>query len=305
MERTILIANTSNMPVAAREVSIYTGVTLAEFYRDMGCHVAIMADSTSRWAEALRELSGRMEEMPAEEGFPAYLPTRLAEFYERAGRVRTLSGLEGSVSIIGAVSPPGGDFSEPVTQHTKRFIRCFWALDRDLANARHYPAISWIESYSEYAEEVQPWWERVNPLWARVRQESLDLLKKEQRLAEIVRLIGPDALPDDQRLVLLTAEIIKNGFLQQNSFDEVDMYCAPPKQVRLLELIMEFYERSQRCIKLGAPLFRITSLNLREGLSRLKGGVKNGDEGGFTDFERTMRAELEELERSCRTREVL
>jgi V/A-type H+-transporting ATPase subunit A len=305
MERTILIANTSNMPVAAREVSIYTGVTLAEFYRDMGYHVAIMADSTSRWAEALRELSGRMEEMPAEEGFPAYLPTRLAEFYERAGRVRTLSGLEGSVSIIGAVSPPGGDFSEPVTQHTKRFIRCFWALDRELANARHYPAISWIESYSEYAEEVQPWWERVNPLWARVRQESLDLLKKEQRLAEIVRLIGPDALPDDQRLVLLSAEIIKSGFLQQNSFDEVDMYCAPAKQVRLLELIMEFYERSRRCIKLGAPLFRITSLNLRERLSRLKSEVKNGEEGGFTEFERTMRTGLEELERSCRTREVL
>jgi V/A-type H+-transporting ATPase subunit A len=212
MERTILIANTSNMPVAAREVSIYTGVTLAEFYRDMGYHVAIMADSTSRWAEALRELSGRMEEMPAEEGFPAYLPTRLAEFYERAGRVKTLSGEEGSVSIIGAVSPPGGDFSEPVTQHTKRFIRCFWALDRELANARHYPAISWIDSYSEYAAEVGPWWEKVNPQWAAVRRSALDLLKREQRLSEIVRLIGPDALPDDQRMVLLAAEIIKNGF---------------------------------------------------------------------------------------------
>ncbi|MDR3147620.1 MAG: V-type ATP synthase subunit A, partial [Treponema sp.] len=200
MERTILIANTSNMPVAAREVSIYTGVTLAEFYRDMGYHVAIMADSTSRWAEALRELSGRMEEMPAEEGFPAYLPTRLAEFYERAGRIKTLSGREGSVSIIGAVSPPGSDFSEPVTQHTKRFIRCLWALDRDLANARHYPAISWIDSYSEYAEELKPWWEKANPQWARTRQDALDLLKQEQHLAEIVRLIGPDALPDDQRL---------------------------------------------------------------------------------------------------------
>ncbi|MDR1565814.1 MAG: V-type ATP synthase subunit A [Treponema sp.] len=305
MERTILIANTSNMPVAAREVSIYTGVTLAEFYRDMGYHVAIMADSTSRWAEALRELSGRMEEMPAEEGFPAYLPTRLAEFYERAGRVKTLSGGEGSVSIIGAVSPPGGDFSEPVTQHTKRFIRCFWALDRDLANARHYPAISWIDSYSEYADEVKPWWEKVDPQWAAARQSALDLLKKEQRLAEIVRLIGPDALPDDQRLVLITAEIVKNGFLQQNSFDEIDMYCVPAKQVRLLELIMEFHDRAARCIKLGAPLFKITSLSIREELSRLKSGVRNDDAQGLAEFERNMRLGLEELERSYRTREIL
>ncbi|MDR1635889.1 MAG: V-type ATP synthase subunit A [Treponema sp.] len=305
MERTILIANTSNMPVAAREVSIYTGVTLAEFYRDMGYHVAIMADSTSRWAEALRELSGRMEEMPAEEGFPAYLPTRLAEFYERAGRVRTFSGFEGSVSIIGAVSPPGGDFSEPVTQHTKRFIRCFWALDRDLANARHYPAISWIDSYSEYAGEVKPWWEKVNPHWAAARQEALDLLKREQRLAEIVRLIGPDALPDDQRLVLITADIIKDGFLQQNSFDEVDMYCVPAKQVRLLELIMNFHTRSYTCIKLGAPLTKITSLSLREGLSRLKSKVKNDDLGGLEDFENQMKSSLEELERSYRTKEIL
>ncbi|MDR2618508.1 MAG: V-type ATP synthase subunit A [Treponema sp.] len=305
MERTILIANTSNMPVAAREVSIYTGVTLAEFYRDMGYHVAIMADSTSRWAEALRELSGRMEEMPAEEGFPAYLPTRLAEFYERAGRVKTLSGSEGSVSIIGAVSPPGGDFSEPVTQHTKRFIRCFWALDRDLANARHYPAISWIDSYSEYADEVKPWWEKVDPQWAAVRQSALDLLKKEQRLAEIVRLIGPDALPDDQRLVLITAEIVKNGFLQQNSFDEIDMYCVPAKQVRLLELIMEFHDRAATCIKLGAPLFKITSLSIREELSRLKSGIRNDDAQGLAEFERNMRSSLGELERSYRTREML
>ncbi|MDR3146015.1 MAG: V-type ATP synthase subunit A [Treponema sp.] len=307
MERTILIANTSNMPVAAREVSIYTGVTLAEFYRDMGYHVAIMADSTSRWAEALRELSGRMEEMPAEEGFPAYLPTRLAEFYERAGRVRTLNGKEGSVSIIGAVSPPGGDFSEPVTQHTKRFIRCFWALDRDLANARHYPAISWIESYSEYAGEVRPWWEKVDPLWARVRQEALDLLKKEQRLSEIVRLIGPDALPDDQRLVLITAEIVKDGFLQQNSFDEVDMYCVPAKQVRLLALIMRFHERAEVCIKLGAPIMKITGLSggdsaspIRERLSRLKNEIRNEDADSFRKFELEMENAMEDLERSYR-----
>jgi V/A-type H+-transporting ATPase subunit A len=305
MERTILIANTSNMPVAAREVSIYTGITLAEFYRDMGFHVAIMADSTSRWAEALRELSGRMEEMPAEEGFPAYLPTRLAEFYERAGRVRTLGGGEGSVSIIGAVSPPGGDFSEPVTQHTKRFIRCFWALDRDLANARHYPAISWIDSYSEYAAEVRSWWERVNPRWTEVRQQCLDLLKREQRLAEIVRLIGPDALPDEQKLTLVTSEIIKDGFLQQNSFDEIDMYCVPAKQVRLLELIMEFHERAKTCIKLGAPLTKISGMGLREGLSRLKSTVRNDALAALDAFEGRMRSALEELERSYRTREVL
>ncbi len=304
MERTILIANTSNMPVAAREVSIYTGVTLAEFYRDMGYHVAIMADSTSRWAEALRELSGRMEEMPAEEGFPAYLPTRLAEFYERAGRVDTLSGATGSVTIIGAVSPPGGDFSEPVTQHTKRFIRCFWALDRDLANARHYPAVSWIDSYSEYAEEVRAWWDRVNPAWPRARRAALDLLKREQRLAEIVRLIGPDALPDDQRLILLTADLIKNGFLQQNSFDEVDMYCAPAKQVRLLELLMDFHLRAASCIKLGAPLMKITALPLRERLARLKSEVKNDDDGALSDFERDMKAALDELERSYRAKEA-
>ncbi|MCL2880637.1 MAG: V-type ATP synthase subunit A, partial [Treponema sp.] len=304
MNRTVLIANTSNMPVAAREVSIYTGVTLAEFYRDMGYHVAIMADSTSRWAEALRELSGRMEEMPAEEGFPAYLPTRLAEFYERAGRVSALNGCTGSVSIIGAVSPPGGDFSEPVTQHTKRFIRCFWALDRDLANARHYPAISWIDSYSEYADEVRPWWERVNPHWAEVRAKCFDLLKREQRLQEIVRLIGPDALPDDQKLILVTSEIIKDGFLQQNSFDETDMFCIPAKQVRLLELIMEFHERAHTIIKLGSPISKISETGFKEELSRLKSTVKNDDLGDLDEFEGRMISAMDALEQSYRTRKV-
>jgi V/A-type H+-transporting ATPase subunit A len=298
MERTLLIANTSNMPVAAREISIYTGVTLAEFYRDMGYHVAIMADSTSRWAEALRELSGRMEEMPAEEGFPAYLPTRLAEFYERAGRVQTLSGSEGSVSIIGAVSPPGGDFSEPVTQHTKRFIRCFWSLDRDLANARHYPAISWTDSYSEYAEELHHWWKLVNQHWSTVRQQCLELLNNEQKLAEIVRLIGPDALPDEKKLVLVSSEIIKDGFLQQDSLDEIDMYCVPAKQIRLLELIMEFHERSLRCINLGAPLTKISATGLKEELSRLKNTVKNDNLTELDSFEAKMRSLLEKLERS-------
>jgi len=305
MERTLLIANTSNMPVAAREVSIYTGVTFAEFYRDMGYHVAIMADSTSRWAEALRELSGRMEEMPAEEGFPAYLPARLAEFYERAGSVKTLNGEEGSVSIIGAISPPGGDFSEPVTQHTKRFIRCFWALDRDLANARHYPAISWMESYSEYAEEVQHWWERINPHWSIVRKKSLDILKQEQRLSEIVRLIGPDALPDEQKLILLASQIIKDGFLQQNSFDEIDMYCVPGKQIRLLKLIIEFHERALTCIELGAPMTKIMETNLKERISRLKSTIKNDDLDSMEKFEENMRNTLEELERTYKARKIL
>jgi len=275
MERTILIANTSNMPVAAREVSIYTGITLAEYYRDMGYDVAVMADSTSRWAEALRELSGRLEEMPAEEGFPAYLPTRLAEFYERGGRVETLSGASGSISIIGAVSPPGGDFSEPVTQHTKRFTRCFWALDRDLANARHYPAISWIDSYSEYADELREWWDGKDPEWNGLRVRTLDLMKREQRLEQIVRLIGPDALPDEQRLVLATAEMIKNGFLQQSSFDEVDKYCVPEKQVLLLQTIMDFHDRAEKAIRLGAPLTDIAALPVRERITRLKSEVPN------------------------------
>jgi V/A-type H+-transporting ATPase subunit A len=298
MERTILIANTSNMPVAAREVSIYTGVTLGEYYRDMGYDVAIMADSTSRWAEALRELSGRMEEMPAEEGFPAYLPTRLAEFYERGGRVETLSGNKGSISIIGAVSPPGGDFSEPVTQHTRRFIRCFWALDRDLANSRHYPAISWIDSYSEYAQEIREWWDGLDPSWSRARGETLELLKKEQRLEQIVKLIGPDSLPDDQRLILLVADMVKNGFLQQNSFDPVDAYSAPAKQVFILELIMDFHKRALALIKRGAPLSKVSALKSRERIVRLKSSVPNEDKAGLAAAKSDMGREFEELERA-------
>jgi V/A-type H+/Na+-transporting ATPase subunit A len=300
MERTILIANTSNMPVAAREVSIYTGVTLAEYYRDMGYDVAIMADSTSRWAEALRELSGRLEEMPADEGFPAYLPTKLAEFYERAGRVTNLSGSLGSISIIGAVSPPGGDFSEPVTQHTKRFIRCFWALDRELANARHYPAISWLDSYSEYAEEIRGWWEKVNPDWARTREGAIDLLQREQKLSQIVKLIGPDALPDNQRLILLVAEMIKNGFLQQNAYDDIDMFCVPEKQVRILKLIMDFYQRAALIIQLGAPLLKLRGLGCVERIVRAKSTVANDRLDILSEIETQMAAETGELERSYR-----
>ncbi|MBQ0039413.1 MAG: V-type ATP synthase subunit A [Treponema sp.] len=275
MERTILIANTSNMPVAAREVSLYSGITLAEYYRDMGLHVAIMADSTSRWAEALRELSGRMEEMPAEEGYPAYLPTRLAEFYERAGRVNALCGKEGSVSVIGAVSPAGGDFSEPVTQHTKRFIRCFWALERELANARHYPAIGWIDSYSEYASEIKEWWDKFDPAWASVRIKALDLLKKEQRLQQIVRLIGADALPESDRLVLIVCEMIKNGFLQQNAFDDIDAYSVPEKQLDILLLIMDFYSHALSLVKNGCPLMKISELPVRNEIIRAKSTVPN------------------------------
>lgn len=300
MERTILIANTSNMPVAAREVSLYSGITLAEYYRDMGMHVAIMADSTSRWAEALRELSGRMEEMPAEEGFPAYLPTRLASFYERAGRVTSLDGREGSVSVIGAVSPPGGDFSEPVTQHTKRFIRCFWALDRELANARHYPAIGWIDSYSEYAEEVKDWWAARDPNWAQVRVEALDLLKREQRLQQIARLVGPDALPDTDRLALRVAEIIKNGFLQQDQLDETDAYCVSAKQIAILVIIMDFYKSALELIRAGAPLVKITGLDICAELSRIKTKYKNEDADKIQEVRARMDRELDSLRRLYR-----
>lgn len=305
MERTILIANTSNMPVAAREVSLYSGITLAEYFRDMGMHVAIMADSTSRWAEALRELSGRMEEMPAEEGFPAYLPTRLAEFYERAGRVNALCGDNGSVSIIGAVSPPGGDFSEPVTQHTKRFIRCFWALDRELANARHYPAIGWIESYSEYAEEIKPWWDRLDPRWNDVRVQALELLKREQRLQQIVRLIGPDALPDTERIILVAAEMIKNGFLQQSAFDDIDMFSVPEKQILILVMIMNFYRRSLTIIRNGAPLGKIVNLPCREEIIRIKTTFENEDVAGMHGVETRMAQQLDELERMYRKLETV
>jgi V/A-type H+/Na+-transporting ATPase subunit A len=278
MERTIMIANTSNMPVAAREASIYTGVTIAEYYRDQGYHVAIMADSTSRWAEALRELSGRMEEMPADEGFPAYLPTRLAEFYERAGMVRTLAGAEGSISIAGAVSPPGGDFSEPVTQHTKRFVRCLWALDRQLANARHYPAISWLDSYSEYVDEIADWWqERSNGEWMDLRRRIMDLLQQEGKLQQVVKLVGPDVLPDTQRLILETCEMFKNAFLQQNSYDKVDMFCSPEKQVMMIRLILDFYKLGLEAIKKGANIQQLKGLEVHTEIMRMKLAVPNDE----------------------------
>jgi V/A-type H+-transporting ATPase subunit A len=297
MERTILIANTSNMPVAAREVSIYTGITLAEYYRDMGLDVAVFADSTSRWAEALRELAARLEEMPAEEGFPASLPARLAQFYERGGAVTTLAGERGSVSIVGAVSPPGGDFSEPVTQHTRRFIRCFWALDTELANARHYPSIHWLRSYSEYAEEVRGYWERLAPDWSELRGEALAILQREERLQQIVRLIGPDALPEAQRLILFAAELLKDGFLAQSAFDEVDMYCAPQRQAALLRLILSLYRRGRALVEAGVPLARIKALPCVPEVLRSKSTLANGDEAGLAGLQRRLQDELEALAR--------
>jgi len=271
MERTILIANTSNMPVAAREASIYTGITIAEYYRDMGCNVAVMADSTSRWAEALRELSGRMEEMPADEGFPAYLPTRLAEFYERAGMVETLAGEQGSITTIGAVSPPGGDFSEPVTQHTKRFIRTFWALDKQLANARHYPAVSWLDSYSEYVEDVADWWdERTNDEWRDLRAAIISVMQQESRLERVVKLVGADVLPDSQRLILEVANMFKNAFLQQNAFDQVDAFCGAAKQYRMLKIIVTFHVLAADAIKKGVTLASLRKIKAMRDIMQVK-----------------------------------
>jgi len=278
MERTVLIANTSNMPVSAREASIYTGITMAEYYRDQGYHVAVMADSTSRWAEALRELSGRMEEMPAEEGFPAYLPTRIAEFYERAGYMTTLSEKSGSVTIIGAVSPPGGDFSEPVTQHTKRFVRCFWGLDRQLANARHYPAISWLESYSEYLADVTPWWEQqVGSTWQQNRAEIMELLQKEVRLQQVVKLVGPDALPDSQRFILDVCNLFKNAFLQQNAFDDIDRYSVVEKQLQMLEIILIYWHRGSQAIKRGVTLVKLRRIKVVQEIVKMKFTIPNDD----------------------------
>lgn len=284
-DRTVLIANTSNMPVAAREASIYTGITLAEYYRDMGYHVAIMADSTSRWAEALREISGRLEEMPAEEGFPAYLPSRLAEFYERAGRVDTLSGSQGSVTIIGAVSPQGSDFSEPVTQNTKRFTRCFWALDKSLAYARHYPAINWMDSYSEYFNDIDPWFiENAGEDFVLYRNRISALLQEESSLMEIVKLIGADVLPDDQKLVIEIARIIRVGFLQQNAFHAEDTFVPLEKQKLMMKVILHLYDKSKEIIAQGIPISRITELGLYEKLNKMKYDIPNNKLEMFDDY---------------------
>jgi len=288
-DRTVLIANTSNMPVAAREASIYTGITLAEYYRDMGYHIAIMADSTSRWAEALRELSGRLEEMPAEEGFPAYLPSRISEFYERAGYVRTLGGSEGSVSIIGAVSPQGSDFSEPVTQNTKRFVRCFWALDKSLAYARHYPAINWTTSYSEYTDDLAGYFKaNVAPDFMEVRQKIANILVEENKLMEIVKLMGADVLPDDQKMLIETARVVRVGFLQQNAYHKDDTYVPLQKQYSMMKLILRFYEHSQDALSKGISVAAIMAGGWCDKLIKIKYDIPNDKPEMFDTYAQDM-----------------
>lgn len=285
MERTVLIANTSNMPVAAREASIYTGITIAEYYRDMGYHVAIMADSTSRWAEALRELSGRLEEMPAEEGFPAYLASRLAGFYERAGYVQNINKTEGSVTIIGAVSPQGGDLSEPVTQNTKRFVRCFWTLDRSLAYARHFPAIQWLTSYTEYLDELSDWYkENISPEFISHRQKLLTLLNEESELMEIVKLIGADVLPESQKLVLQIAKVIRVGFVQQNAYHAFDTFVPFTKQLKMMEIILYLHEKSKQLVEIGIPMRVLDASGIYDKVIAIKYDVPNDNLELLSDY---------------------
>jgi V/A-type H+-transporting ATPase subunit A len=277
MERTILVANTSNMPVAAREASIYTGVTMAEYYRDMGYDVVLVADSTSRWAEALREISGRLEEMPAEEGYPSYLASRLAEFYERAGRMVLLGTPKrvGSITLIGAVSPPGGDFTEPVTTHTIRFIKTFWGLDTKLAYSRHYPAINWMTSYSGYLDSVMRWWFNIDKEWLDIRVAIYGILQREDELKEIVRLLGPEALPDEQKLILDVARMIKEGFLQQSAYDEIDSYCRPEKQMKLMRLFVDYHREALNALNNGIALEVIRGMPIIPKLIRAKSTIPN------------------------------
>ena len=291
MERTTLIANTSNMPVAAREASLYSGLTLAEYYRDMGYHVAIMADSTSRWAEALRELSGRLEEMPAEEGFPAYLASRLSAFYERAGMMQNLNGTEGSVTIIGAVSPQGGDFSEPVTQNTKRFVRCFWGLDKNLAYARHFPAISWLTSYSEYLSDLGSWYtDNVDKKFVDYRNQIIALLSQESSLMEIVKLIGGDVLPDDQKLILEIAKVIRVGFLQQNAFHNEDTCVPMAKQFKMMDVILSLYKKSRSLISMGMPMSILKEDPIFDKIISIKYDVPNDKLEMFDDYKKQIDA---------------
>jgi V/A-type H+-transporting ATPase subunit A len=271
MERTVLIANTSNMPVAAREASVYTGITIAEYYRDMGYDVSLMADSTSRWAEAMREISSRLEEMPGEEGYPAYLAARLSEFYERAGKVKALCGKEGSITVIGAVSPPGGDFSEPVTQNTLRIVKVFWALDAKLAQRRHFPAINWLNSYSLYSKALEDWYkENVSPEWVKLRNDAMELLQKEAELQEIVQLVGSDALPEDQQLTLEIARMIREYFLQQNAYHEVDTFCPMDKQFKLLKAITTWGDKAQTALEGGASVEDIMKSKTKDDLAKVK-----------------------------------
>src|ERR671919_484615 len=287
------------MPVAAREASIYTGVTVAEYYRDMGYDVVLVADSTSRWAEALREMSGRLEEMPAEEGYPSYLASRLAEFYERAGRVRALGSPEraGSVTLVGAVSPSGADFTEPVTTHTIRFIKTFWALDTRLAYSRHYPSINWMQSYSGYLDDVSKWWtENVSADWYDLRAESYNLLQREDTLKEIVRLLGPEALPDEEKLVLEVARMIKIGILQQNSFDRVDTYCSPQKQLKLVRLMVQFYKNSQKALRDGVSLVDIRAMPIITSLLKAKFEITDEEVQHLDSLENEMIEQFKKLQ---------
>jgi len=298
MERTVLVANTSNMPVAAREASIYTGITMAEYYRDMGYDTLLVADSTSRWAEALRELSGRLEEMPAEEGYPSYLASRLAEFYERAGRVKCLGSpdRDGSVTVIGAVSPPGGDFTEPVSTHTMRCIKTFWALDTKLAYSRHYPSINWMTSYSGYSEGIDKWWvDNVDADRPKLRLETYTILQREDVLKEIVRLLGPEALPDEEKLILDVARMIKEGFLQQMAFDKVDRYCSPKKQVKMMRLYTDFYKESQKALKNGIALETIRSLPVISQIIRSKYEIPDEELSKMDVLSKTMFTSFNEL----------
>ncbi len=298
MERTVLVANTSNMPVAAREASIYTGVTMAEYYRDMGLDVVLVADSTSRWAEALREMSGRLEEMPAEEGYPSYLASRLAEFYERAGRVRALGAPDrnGSVTIVGAVSPSGADFTEPVTTHTIRFIKTFWALDTRLAYSRHYPSINWMQSYSGYLEDVSKWWtENISPDWYKLRADSYNILQREDTLKEIVRLLGPEALPDEEKLILEIARMIKIGILQQNSFDKIDTYTSPEKQLKLVKLMVKFYNESLKSLKEGVSLADIRTMPILPSLLKAKFEIPDEQIAKLDDLSKNMDMQFEQI----------
>jgi V/A-type H+-transporting ATPase subunit A len=294
----VLIANTSNMPVAAREASIYTGAAIAEFYRDMGYDVLLVADSTSRWAEALREISGRLEEMPAEEGYPSYLASRLAEFYERAGRVEVIGKPErlGSLTIVGAVSPPGGDFTEPVTTHTLRFVRTFWALDPNLAYTRHYPAINWMMSYSGYVETVRSWWgSNIAPDWYGLRSYLYRLLRREEELLELVRLLGPESLADEEKLILDVGRMIREGFLQQSAYDQIDSYCSTRKQYLMLRLFVTFHKLAEEALSRGVPLARIRQLPIIAKLMRAKAEVPNENADQLLKLEEEIRSVMSAL----------
>ena len=298
MDRTVLVANTSNMPVAAREASIYTGVTIAEYYRDMGKDVVLVADSTSRWAESLREMSGRLEEMPAEEGYPSYLASRLAEFYERAGRVRAMGSpdRDGSVTLIGAVSPSGGDFTEPVTTHTMRFIKTFWALDAKLAYSRHYPSINWMNSYSGYLADIAKWWSaNIDKEWFNIRSEVYGILQREDTLKEIVRLLGPEALPDEEKLILEVARMVKIGLLQQNSFDDVDTFCSPEKQFKLMKLLVDFYNQGQQAIKGGATLADIRVMSIIPSILKARMNIKDDEMQKLDQLEKDMEEQFKSI----------